>query len=121
MKKSATRRFFLLCLFCLSSSIHPAFAAEQNCVSKHFGESATVKYVHDGDTVKLIDGRKVRLIGINAPEVARENRKAEDYALPARDLLIALLLKHNNHIQLVHGVESKDHYQRLLFWGFHSA
>lgn len=113
-KKSATWRFFLLCLFYLSCSFQIALANELSCTGDSFDESATVKYVHDGDTVKLLDGRKIRLIGINAPEVAKDERKAENYALPARDLLRTLLSKYQNHIQLVHGKETKDHYQRSL-------
>ena len=109
MKKSAAWRFFLLCLFC-----HSTLASTENCPSQHYDASAIVKYVHDGDTVKLDDGRKIRLIGINAPELARDGRKAEKHALAARDLLRSLLSKHNNHIQIVHGKERKDHYQRLL-------
>jgi len=109
MKKSATWRFFLLCLFC-----HPALASSENCSGQRYDESAMVKYVHDGDTVKLVDGRKIRLLGINAPELARDGRKAEKYALAARDLLRSLLSRHNNHIQIMHGRERKDHYQRLL-------
>ena len=92
----------------------PSLVTAENCPNPHYDESATVKHVHDGDTVKLVDGRKIRLIGINAPEVAREERPAESYALEARDHLRSLLAKHNNRIQLVHGKESKDHYQRLL-------
>jgi endonuclease YncB( thermonuclease family) len=108
-KKSAIWRFFLLCLLCT-----PSLATADNCPDQHYDESATVKYVHDGDTVKLVDGRKIRLIGINAPEVARDGHKTENYALAARDLLRKLLAKHNNRIQLIHGKETKDHYQRLL-------
>ena len=28
-----------------------------------------IRYVHDGDTVKRCDGRRLRLVGIDAPEV----------------------------------------------------
>lgn len=108
-KKSATRRFFLLCLLCL-----PFLVTAQNCPSSHYDESVTVKHVHDGDTVKLVDGRKIRLIGINAPEVARDGQPAEAYALQARDTLRALLDSHDNRARLIHGKEAKDHYKRSL-------
>ena len=75
-KKSATRRFFLLCLLFL-----PVLVSAQNCPSSHYDESVTIKHVHDGDTVKLVDGRKIRLIGINAPEVAKDGQAAEAYAI----------------------------------------
>ena len=108
-KKSAIWRFFLLYLFCNAS-----LASTENCQGQNYDESAIVKSVHDGDTIKLLDGRKIRLIGINAPELARDGHKAEKHALAARDLLRTLLSKHDNHIQMVHGKERKDHYQRLL-------
>ena len=112
-KKSATRRFFLLCLFSFS---WPSFvqAGNQNCASRSYDESATVKYVNDGDTIKLLDGRKFRLIGINTPELARDGQPAEAYALQARDRLRSLLQEHNNQIKLIYGREKQDHYQRSL-------
>ena len=108
-KKSAIWRFFLLFLFCL-----PTLLAAQNCPSSHYDESATVKYTHDGDTVKLTDGRKIRLIGINTPEVAKDGQPAEAYSLQARDRLRSLLASSNNRVKLIHGNEAKDHYQRSL-------
>ena len=99
----------MLCLFCL-----PSLSTAQNCLSKYYDESVTIKYIHDGDTVKLVDGRKIRLIGINAPEVARKEQPAEAYALQARDYLRSLLHKHNNRVKLIYGREKQDHYQRSL-------
>lgn len=116
-KKSASRRFFLLRLLWLAGLLpfcHSTLATEQSCPSDRYDESVVVNYVHDGDTVKLDDGRNIRLIGINAPEVARDGQKAEDYAVAARDFLSKLLLQHNNQARLVHGSEKTDHYQRTL-------
>jgi len=117
MKKSASRRFFLLYLPCLiyfSPSFQSALAIDQSCTSQHYDESATIQYIHDGDTVKLLDGRKIRLIGINAPEIAHDEHMDEAFALPARDFLRTLLSKHDNRIKLVYGHETQDHYQRTL-------
>lgn len=117
VKKSARWRFFLLCLFLLSACLtnyHSALAAGQNCSSQKLYESGIVKYVHDGDTVRLADGRKIRLIGINAPEVANDEKPEEHLAIPARDFLRAQLKKHHNQVMLVPGIEVKDHYQRSL-------
>lgn len=117
MKKSATRRFFLLCLPFLAGSLcghQLALAAGQNCAGEAYDETVIVKHVHDGDTVKLADGRNIRLIGINAPEVARDGRGDEAFAQPARALLRTLLAGHNNRVKLIHGREKKDHYQRSL-------
>ena len=112
-RKSATRRFFLLFLFYF---IWIGFtqASSLDCAIHSYDETATVKYIHDGDTIKLLDGRKIRLIGINTPEVARDIQPAEAYAFQARDRLRSLLQAHNNEIKLVYGREKQDHYQRSL-------
>ena len=40
-------------------------------------QNVEVARVVDGDTVRLRDGRSVRLIGINAPELAHNGRTTE--------------------------------------------
>ncbi|MBE9564778.1 MAG: thermonuclease family protein, partial [Proteobacteria bacterium] len=73
--------------------------------------------IHDGDTLHLYDGRKVRLIGINTPEVARGRQAAELFSAEAKNALKALF-KNDESIGLVFGKEKKDHYQRTLAHGF---
>ncbi|MDX2498082.1 MAG: thermonuclease family protein, partial [Desulfobacterales bacterium] len=53
-----------------------ASAVEQKWIS--------VKWVSDGDTIVLGDGRHVRYIGINAPEIAHDNQKAEAFGYTAK-------------------------------------
>jgi len=57
-------------LFCFTSllAISNTVWAEPACPADSFDETTTVRYIHDGDTLHLKDGRKVRLIGINTPE-----------------------------------------------------
>ena len=43
-----------------------------------------VKLVVDGDTLILSNGQKVRYIGINAPELARDDHEAEPYGDAAK-------------------------------------
>ena len=43
-----------------------------------------VKWIVDGDTIVLAKGLKVRYIGINAPELAREDHVAEPYGEEAK-------------------------------------
>ncbi|MFV2059433.1 MAG: thermonuclease family protein [Gammaproteobacteria bacterium] len=78
-------------------------------------ETVTVSYVHDGDTLKLRDGRKLRIIGINTPELGNDNNgnKAEPLALKARDFL-RNLIKKSEAIQIRYGVQKNDRYGRLL-------
>ncbi|MDH5471352.1 MAG: thermonuclease family protein [Gammaproteobacteria bacterium] len=84
------------------------------CPTEHFDESAIVKSVHDGDTLTLNDGRKIRLIGINTPELARKNQPAEPYAEQARQALDALVKQAKHNIKLVYGIDRTDKYQRTL-------
>ena len=85
-----------------------------SCPPSHINETARVQRVHDGDTVRLSDGRKVRLIGINTPELARDNTPAQPYAIKARDALDKLLKRHDYQVSLSYGVDRKDKYRRTL-------
>ena len=85
----------------------------QECPSAVANESVTVAYVHDGDTLNLSDGRKLRLIGINTPELAREEQAAEPYAEEARRA-VAHYIPRNSRIDIQYGTERHDHYGRLL-------
>ncbi len=85
-----------------------------DCPASHIDESAQLRYVHDGDTLKLKDGRKIRLLGIDTPELARKNQPAQPYAKKARDYLKQLLARHQNRLGLAYGIERKDKYGRNL-------
>ncbi|HDS1737888.1 thermonuclease family protein [Pseudomonas sp. BP8] len=77
-------------------------------------QQVAVRQVVDGDTVRLSDGRSVRLIGINAPELGRKGRASEPYAEAARLRLQALVKASDGRVGLVPGVEKKDKYGRTL-------
>jgi endonuclease YncB( thermonuclease family) len=68
--------------------------------------------VFDGDTVKLEDGRKVRLLGINAPEVQHKGQATEAGGESAKRWLTEKLI--NKKIRLVKDVEETDKYKRVL-------
>lgn len=89
----------------------PALAA---CAPDNIDLRATVSYVYDGDTVRLKSGDKVRLIGINTPEMGRDERPAEPLAKDARQALIKLLEKHQYQVSLRYGQQQRDRYGRLL-------
>ena len=91
----------------LSSSCSSSLATAQ------YDENAVVDYIHDGDTLRLRDGRRVRLIGINTPELARDNKPADAYSSKAREALRSLFKK-DNSIGLIFGKDKKDHYGRFL-------
>ena len=75
-----------------------------------------VKWIVDGDTVVLVDGQKVRYIGINAPELAHENHDAEPYGVAAKRF--NALLVNRKKVRLEFDKERFDRYQRLLAYLF---
>ncbi len=83
------------------------------CLAFAPDEWAVINYVHDGDTIKLSDGRNVRLIGINTPELGRDGRPNEAFAIEARDVL-RQMLPQGSQVALRLGREAEDKYGRLL-------
>lgn len=75
-------------------------------------ESVRVSSVYDGDSVRLEDGRRIRLIGINAPERARDGQPEQPLAVEARRALQKRL--GDGLVQLVYDRERRDHYGRTL-------
>ena len=55
--------------------------------------SGIVSRVIGGDTLVLETGEKIRLAGINAPELARGNRPAEPLANEAKSVLEGVLVE----------------------------
>ena len=78
------------------------------------GRSATVAYVNDGDTVRLTSGERVRLVGIDAPEIGRDGEPDEPFAREGRQALQAFLAASQNRIELVPAREHEDRYGRTL-------
>ncbi|MGN8251913.1 thermonuclease family protein [Pseudomonas sp. SMV7] len=77
-------------------------------------QQVAVRHVVDGDTLRLVDGRSVRLIGINAPEIGRNGRTSEPYAEAAKRRLQGLVKASDGRVGLVPGIDSKDKYGRTL-------
>ena len=92
----------------------PRSATASACPAATTGERTKVAYVYDGDTVKLNDGRRLRLIGINTPEVGKQDQQNQPLAMAARSALQNLLDTHNNTLLLQPGQQDHDHYGRLL-------
>ena len=79
-------------------------------------EYDVVKYVFDGDTVLLKSGKKVRYLGIDAPEIDHEGGKHEFMALSAKDFNSNLVK--GAKVRLEYDQEKKDRYGRLLAYIF---
>jgi micrococcal nuclease len=80
------------------------------------GNWAHVRWVNDGDTIVLQDGRRVRYIGINTPEIARADTPAEPYAYAAKRYNLKLFF--NKRIRLEFDAEKIDRYGRTLAYIF---
>ncbi len=124
VKKALTLSAFFVSVSLLSASsiaLSPAPSAtvsalDESC-PKPKTNKAYVKWVYDGDTLKLADKRKLRIIGIDTPEVAHKRSKrkrSEPYAGQATEALRELLAKHNYRINIAEGRQNKDKYGRLL-------
>ncbi|CAI8993561.1 micrococcal nuclease [Pseudomonas zeae] len=76
--------------------------------------SVTVQRVVDGDTLRLSEGRSVRMIGLNTPELGKQGRSDEPFAVAARKRLQALVDASGGRVGLLPGKQVKDHYGRTL-------
>ena len=72
----------------------------------------TVTKVYDGDTFKTHDGEKVRLLGINTPEIAHSSKPGEALGKQAKSRLKELI--GNRLVRLEFDRERHDKYGRLL-------
>lgn len=76
--------------------------------------SVVVQRVVDGDTLRLSDGRSVRMIGLNTPELGKQGRSDEPFAVAARKRLQSLVDASGGRVGLRPGKQAKDHYGRTL-------
>ena len=75
-------------------------------------ESVVVKAVIDGDTIEVSTYGRVRLLGIDAPEIGRGFDTPAPFGREARDRLIALVL--NRWVRLERDGPERDAYNRHL-------
>jgi endonuclease YncB( thermonuclease family) len=75
-------------------------------------EQARVRAVTDGDSLILEDGRDVRMLGINAPELGHHERPVEPLGAAAQQRLAQLL--EGRTVRLRFGAERYDRYRRTL-------
>lgn len=95
----------------LSSQTHST--PQSSCKPGSSDEIVEVTHIIDGDTVILKDGRHIRLIGINTPEIGRNGKTSEPGAVAAREHLLSLL---QGHRQILMEIDRQqfDRYKRTL-------
>lgn len=122
-------RFILILLLCLPYWVNAEVYEWQDAAgSKHFTDRPVadakivdikpgydlfrVKTVYDGDTVELEDDRKIRLLGINAPEIQHRDKPSEAGGEEAKRWLIEQLK--DSRVWLEMSEEKTDKYDRTL-------
>jgi len=91
----------------------PSAKASPACASEHYDRIGRTRVVFDGDTLKLRDGTKVRLVGINTPEMAHDNQPSEPFAGAAYIHLLELAGP-GQSLKLRFDREPRDRYDRML-------
>jgi len=107
------KKALILSAFFVASLLPVTISLLNACELSRYDQVVVVKRVTDGDTLILKDGRKVRLIGINTPELATKRRIAEPYALQAKRF-VETALKSNKEIFIQYGEQAEDRYGRVL-------
>ncbi|WP_162224952.1 thermonuclease family protein [Neptunomonas antarctica] len=88
--------------------------ASDNCVSGLKKEKIAIRYVYDGDTVQLSDRRKVRLAGLNTPELKAGVGWSRAIAKDAKSFLEHWLNVRQGGVFLQIEQETHDSYGRVL-------
>ena len=103
-----------LLLFSLAAvAATPPAQAGGLCPASAYHDHGVVRHVFDGDTLELSDGRRVRLLGINTPELGHDDRPSEPFAGPAKTFLESLAPP-GARLRLRLDAETHDRYGRLL-------
>ncbi len=126
-------RLFYLIVFCLASQIvlageiyrsedaqgrvtysdRSTAGSKQVDISKRsYRHQRQVKHVYDGDTVVLEGGQRVRLLGVNTPEIESRHRQSESGGVVAKEWLQKQL--QGKKVYLEFDGEKHDHYKRVL-------
>jgi micrococcal nuclease len=83
------------------------------CPAQQIDERAKVEHIYDGDTLRLNDGRRVRVLGINAPETGDKKRVAQPLATAAKQAA-EQFFKADKEVRLQFDQERHDKYGRIL-------
>lgn len=106
---------FLLWLLCIpGGAIFPSPLPAADCTAPLDAEAAEVRRVIDGDTLQLRDGRHIRLIGLDTPEIGHDGAPDMPGAQAAKAALQRLVRQGGERIYLQPGRESRDRYRRWL-------
>lgn len=87
------------------------------CVSQASSDDFfSVRRVYDGDTIQLENGMHVRYIGINAPEIAHQDKPGEPFGPEALAFNEKIVL--SKPVRIQGDIEASDQYNRRLAYVF---
>ena len=81
-------------------------------------QTRRVAKVYDGDTLRLANGKSLRIIGINTPEPGKDGLPDQPYAAAATDKLRQLIRAAGGNIGVLAGQERYDRHGRMLGHAF---
>jgi endonuclease YncB( thermonuclease family) len=119
-RQSQPRRPWAALVFGLLLAPGAVLGDASACPADQTRERVISAEIFDGDTLALRDGRRVRLLGINAPEMGRDGRPSEAYAEEAKALLTRFAAP-GARLRLRLDSERFDRYGRLLAHVFTDA
>ncbi|WP_415718158.1 thermonuclease family protein [Maridesulfovibrio sp.] len=93
--------FFVLCCLFFGAATASAFEAK-------------VRYIIDGDTFILENNERVRIAGIDTPEIGRDGKPDQYYARQSKTMLNKLLL--GKRVRIEYAGKGKDRYKRIVGW-----
>ena len=107
-----TKMAFLIALTCLCFTASPGSLAA--CHQQKIDLQTRGVRIIDGDTIDIANGKRIRLIGINTPEIGYRGKSSERFAAEAKQAISAMLRSSAYRIKLQFGQERYDRYGRTL-------
>ncbi len=104
--------FFIFCFFVCSVFVKPIWA--KDFLAKNSAKSFLVEKIYDGDTFRLKDGRVVRLLGVDTPEIGKKGNPSQYFAVQAKQKVSALLAGKRVRLKTF----GYDRYKRILAIAF---
>ncbi len=100
----------------VSEAMLPSSSSSSSEVSGLEGERTLVTKVVDGDTIEVLGGRKVRLLGVDTPETVDPRKSVQCFGKEASNKTKELL--NGKEVILQKDVSETDKYKRLLRFVF---
>lgn len=106
------KQIMLACLLMMAAQTSATEVSK--CIPTQFDETVTLAYINDGDTITLTDGRLVRLIGIDSPEIDFQFANlSQPYANEAKQFLSSVI-QPGQTLQLAFDKKRLDPFGRTL-------